>query len=67
MRNSVTITIYPQMILNIVQILTKIRQNHEYLQIILLLRVENNLNFDVFRSLKHKPPFSLTAGNYILG
>ncbi|KAE9521317.1 hypothetical protein AGLY_018286 [Aphis glycines] len=36
-----------------VQILTKIRQNYEYLQIIL--------------SLKHKPPFSPTTGNYILG
>ncbi|KAE9536009.1 hypothetical protein AGLY_007910 [Aphis glycines] len=36
-----------------VQILTKIRQNYEYLQIIL--------------PLKHKPPFSPTAGNYILG
>ncbi|KAE9537626.1 hypothetical protein AGLY_006649 [Aphis glycines] len=36
-----------------VQMLTKIRQNHEYLQIIL--------------PLKHKPPFSPTTGNYILG
>ncbi|KAE9543913.1 hypothetical protein AGLY_001891 [Aphis glycines] len=36
-----------------VQILTKIRQNYEYLQIIL--------------PLKHKPPFSPTTGNYILG
>ncbi|KAE9534057.1 hypothetical protein AGLY_008793 [Aphis glycines] len=95
LRNRVTITIYPQTILNIcyysksisrrylkivpflisysysdlkiirihrhnffllafeVQILTKIRQNHEYLQIIL--------------TLKHKPPFSPTTGNYILG
>ncbi|KAE9539810.1 hypothetical protein AGLY_005062 [Aphis glycines] len=34
-------------------ILTKIRQNHEYLKIIL--------------PLKHKPPFSPTTGNYILG
>ena len=24
-----------------------------------------NLNFDVFRPLKHKPPFSPTTGNYI--
>ncbi|KAE9524831.1 hypothetical protein AGLY_014881 [Aphis glycines] len=47
-----------------VQILTKIRQNHEYLQIIL---VENNLNFGVFRPLKHKPLFSPTTGNYLLG
>ncbi|KAE9533272.1 hypothetical protein AGLY_009313 [Aphis glycines] len=98
LRNRVTITIYPQTILNIcyysksisrrylkilpikffwpnqntckflykvphmhnfflfafeVQILTKIRQNYEYLQIIL--------------PLKHKPPFSPTTGNYILG
>ncbi|KAE9533828.1 hypothetical protein AGLY_008907, partial [Aphis glycines] len=36
-----------------VQILTKIRHIHEYLQIIL--------------PLKHKPPFSPTTGNYILG
>ncbi|KAE9535072.1 hypothetical protein AGLY_008364 [Aphis glycines] len=36
-----------------VQILTKIRQNHEYLQIIL--------------PLKYKPPFSSTTGNFILG
>ncbi|KAE9523574.1 hypothetical protein AGLY_016126 [Aphis glycines] len=36
-----------------VQILTKIRQKYEYLQIIL--------------PLKHKPPFSPTTGNYILG
>ncbi|KAE9532118.1 hypothetical protein AGLY_010320 [Aphis glycines] len=36
-----------------VQILTKIRQNYEYLQIIL--------------PLKHKPPFSPTTENYILG
>ncbi|KAE9533907.1 hypothetical protein AGLY_008986 [Aphis glycines] len=36
-----------------VQILTKIRQNYEYMQIIL--------------PLKHKPPFSPTTGNYILG
>ncbi|KAE9532962.1 hypothetical protein AGLY_009390 [Aphis glycines] len=78
---NVTITIYPQTILNIcyysksisrrylkispnsyvqffllsfeVQILTKNRQNHESLQIIL--------------PLKHKPPFSPTTGNYILG
>ncbi|KAF0756475.1 Uncharacterized protein FWK35_00024926 [Aphis craccivora] len=35
-----------------VQILTKIRQDHEYLQIIL--------------PLKHKPPFSPTIRNYIL-
>ncbi|KAF0772606.1 Uncharacterized protein FWK35_00006415 [Aphis craccivora] len=26
-----------------------------------------NLNFGVFRPLKHKPPFSPTTGNYILG
>ncbi|KAE9526662.1 hypothetical protein AGLY_013310 [Aphis glycines] len=26
-----------------------------------------NLNFGVFRALKHKPPFSSTTGNYILG
>ncbi|KAF0749509.1 Uncharacterized protein FWK35_00021566, partial [Aphis craccivora] len=45
----------------IIQILTKIRQNHEYLQIIL------NLNFAVFRPLKHKPSFPPTTGNYILG
>ncbi|KAE9531323.1 hypothetical protein AGLY_010529 [Aphis glycines] len=36
-----------------VQILTKIRQNYEYLQIIL--------------PLEHKPPFSPTTGNYTLG
>ncbi|KAF0764286.1 Uncharacterized protein FWK35_00004145, partial [Aphis craccivora] len=33
-------------------------------QKILTLR---NLNFDVFWPLKHKPPFSLTTANYILG
>ncbi|KAE9542780.1 hypothetical protein AGLY_002691 [Aphis glycines] len=27
----------------------------------------SNLNFGVFQSLKHKPPFSPTTGNYILG
>ncbi|KAF0757851.1 Uncharacterized protein FWK35_00016725 [Aphis craccivora] len=45
----------------IIQILTKIYQIPEYLQIIL------NLNFAVFRPLKYKPPFSPTSGNYILG
>ncbi|KAE9541249.1 hypothetical protein AGLY_004494 [Aphis glycines] len=31
------------------------------------LKILQNLNFGVFRPLKHKPPFSPTTGNYILG
>ncbi|KAE9525552.1 hypothetical protein AGLY_014079 [Aphis glycines] len=38
-----------------VQILTKIRQNHEYF--LAYNNYKKNLNFGVFRPLKHKPPF----------
>ncbi|KAE9532140.1 hypothetical protein AGLY_010342 [Aphis glycines] len=52
LQNSITITIYPQTILNICyysknQILTKIRQNHEYLQIILK-------TIETFNTIHHK-------------
>ncbi|KAE9534014.1 hypothetical protein AGLY_008750, partial [Aphis glycines] len=91
-RNRVTITIYPQTILNIcyysksisrrylkvlpffgpIKILENFIQSSSY--VILILRVENliqdfsqNLNSGVFRPLKHKPPFSPTIRNDILG
>ncbi|KAE9544675.1 hypothetical protein AGLY_000217 [Aphis glycines] len=56
---------YPWCIIETIEIfnfsnsnLYEICQNCENLQ---------NLNFGVFRPLKHKPPFSPTTGNYILG
>ncbi|KAE9537903.1 hypothetical protein AGLY_005875 [Aphis glycines] len=59
LRNRVTITIYPQTILNICYYSKSISRRY--------LKILPNLNFGVFGPLKHKPPFSPTTGNYILG
>ncbi|KAE9525152.1 hypothetical protein AGLY_014566 [Aphis glycines] len=59
LRNRVTITIYSQTILNICYYSKSISSRY--------LKILPNLNFGVFRPLKHKPPFSPTTGNYILG
>ncbi|KAE9528891.1 hypothetical protein AGLY_012466 [Aphis glycines] len=51
------------------KILKKVENFLSYSNIenIWLTMIIKNLNFGVFRPLKHKPPFSPTTGNYILG
>ncbi|KAE9532817.1 hypothetical protein AGLY_009898 [Aphis glycines] len=61
LRNCVTITIYPKMIL--ITYLLGIRNNHFFF---ILFIKSFNLNFGVFRPLKHKPPFSPPTRKYIL-